>query len=88
MTPTYPSHHPPRCPQWSTYGYIPSALPDSNCFGEGSARGSFPTTQAATSTTTQLASAPSLLPAVSSSKVPLLLLCAAAPRVTRAQLRA
>lgn len=21
------------CLQWQTYGYIPSALPDSNCFG-------------------------------------------------------
>lgn len=69
------------CPQWQTYGYIPSALPDSNCFGQPS---SFVTAQApgAPSAAASTAAAPPVS-AIDSSKVPLLLSAAAlcAPRL-------
>jgi hypothetical protein len=32
--------------QWQTYGYIPSALPDANCYGEATAPRGFLTAQA------------------------------------------
>lgn len=74
---------PPCCLQWQTYGYIPSALPDSNCFGQPA---SFTTAQApgARTAAASVAAAPPLN-GVDSSQV-LLLLAAAALRAPRAAL--
>jgi hypothetical protein len=71
--------------QWQTYGYIPSALPDSNCFGQpaGFATAQAPSAPAAAS----LAAAPPLS-GIDSSKVPLLLTAAALCAPRAAPLRA
>lgn len=69
--------------QWQTFGYIPSALPDSNCFGQPAASG-FAAAQAPghASPAASLVAAPPPS-SIDSSKV-LLLLAAAALRAPRA----
>lgn len=75
--------------QLHAYGYVPSALPDSNCFGQSTeaaaGSGGYLTLQAQAP---RMAAAPTLS-STGASKVPLLLLCATAlPRTPRAHLRA
>ena len=58
--PRSPSSHPL---QWQTFGYIPSALPDANCFGAGAptaASFSVAQTPGGSVATSQLAPAPAL----------------------------
>lgn len=76
--------------QWQTYGYIPSALPDSNCFGAeaGSTARSLPATATNAAASRQLPATPSAS-GVDTTKVQLLGCAAAAaglraPRALRA----